>query len=68
MASTPVIGDLVLLAPPTSGSAVLAAGLYVVIGQSGTTVTVVDKNSPIGGNTPGIVVPLSRVLFRYANS
>ncbi len=68
MASTPVIGDLVQLAPPTSASPVLAAGIYLVVGQSGTSVTVADPSGISGPGVPGTAVPLSRVLFRYANS
>jgi hypothetical protein len=69
MASTPVVGDLVVIGPPTSGSPIGAAGLYLVIAQSGTTVTVtLDHAADAGQRGSGLVVPLSRVLWRYANS
>lgn len=70
MASTPVLGDLVLIGPPTAASPVLDAGLYIVTGQSGANVTVVSQASAVGplGAVVGTVIPLSRVLYRYANS
>lgn len=69
MASTPVAGDLVLIGPPTSQSAVGAAGLYLVIAQQGSSVTVVPESDPNAGKTgPGLTLPLSRVLQRYASS